>query len=583
MLGQEGDGRRGDHPAIRDHDHPADPKPGPQPGDQCAEGGFVRRVPRKDVPGQRPALAVQSVAVPAGAETVSIRDVPLKPWTGFARNWDWTYDALQRVVLSGIAGKVVLNTKPMSRREMALILAGIVRRIQNNQASDFRHRYDLQDTLLELMDEFSPELLALGVTGSGIRGEPSRFLEIKPLQFLQLRGGYTSNAPTDVENRNGERLEQGVNSRVASASWLEAGGFLAAYLHPEFLIGPDHESVRLVEGYVKGLAGPVELVVGREALWWGPGFHGSMLFSNNALGLDMIRLQTAHQITLPWVLRYLGPMKLVGFFGQFEEEREFPQAKLAGVRVNLSPFQWLEVGFSRAVMFGGKGRPKINFYEWPRVLVTGGRTENKYAGNNLSQVDVSVRLADVGKYFPVTRDAEIYLDVGVDDTCCGTSYIPLKPGAVAGLYLPNLFGSPDTTFRLEYSNTSSFNFTHGTWRDGYVRKGHVLSHFEGTAGEDLFLRVTQRLEKRLQVGFEMDFARRGRTWIGTEFLTKELHRHVGVDVSYRLSKNLTLDLASRFERVRNRDFIAGNNDINQVYTIEVTYAFDSLYGIDKKK
>jgi hypothetical protein len=516
-------------------------------------------------------LLLTSVA--AWAENISIRDVPLKPWTGFARSWDRTYDLFHKLVLSGITGPVVHNTKPMSRREMALILADILRRIRDNRVSEFEHRDDLEDVLHELLGEFSPELLALGVTGYGINGKPPKGLELRPIQFLQLRGGYTSNAPTDLENSNGERLEQGVNVRVASASWLEAGGFLAAYLHPEFLIGPDHESVQLVEGYVKGRAGPVELVVGREALWWGPGFHGSMLLSNNALGLDMIRLQTAHQITLPWVLRYLGPMKLVGFFGQFEEEREFPQAKLAGVRVNLSPFQWLEVGFSRAVMFGGRGRPKINFYEWPRVLVTGGRTENKYAGNNLSQVDVSVRLADVGEYFPVTRDAEIYLDVGVDDTCCGTSYIPLKPGAVAGLYLPNLFGSPDTTFRLEYSNTSSFNFTHSTWRDGFVRKQHVVSHFEGTAGEDLFFRLTQRLDQRLEVGIELDLARRGQTEAGTAFATKELHRHVGVDLSYRHSKNLTLNLGTRFEWVRNRNFVAGNNDINQVYTIGVTYAF----------
>jgi hypothetical protein len=85
------------------------------------------------------------------------------------------------------------------------------------------------------------------------------------------------------------------------------------------------------------------------------------------------------------------------------------------------------------------------------------------------------------------------------------------------------------------------------------------------------------------VGVEVDLARRGRTAQGTAFLTKELHRHVGMDISYRHSKNLTLTLATRLERVRNRDFIAGNNDFNQLYTFEVTYAFDSPYGIDKKK
>lgn len=524
---------------------------------------------------------------PACAENISIRDVPLKPWTGFARSWDWTYDALHRVVLSGIAGKVVLNTKPMSRREMALILADIIQRIQESQVTAFDHRTDLQPILLALIEEFSPELLALGIDAYGIRGAAPRFLEVKPLQHLQIRGGFTTNAPTDLENSNGERLEQGLNLRFAGSSWAEAGGMLAAYLHPEFLVGSDHESGRLVEGYLKGRLGFAELLAGREPLWWGPGFHGSMLFSNNALGLDMVRLQTANQITLPWLFKYLGPLKFAAFFGQFEEEREFPNAKLTGVRVDLAPFPWLELGLARAVMFDGKGRPKINFYEWPGVHFYGNRlgTEgSKFAGNNLWQVDLTFRLGDVGRYVPITRDAEFYLDIAVDDTCCGTFYIPFKPGATAGIYLPNLFLSPDTSFRMEYSNTSSFNFTHSTWRDGLTRKGHVVSHFEGTAGADFFVRLTQRLDKRLDVGIELDLAQRGTTRSGFGFSSsRELHRHIGVDVSYRHSKNFTLNLGTRLEWVRNRDFVAGDSDVNLVHMFEATYAFDSAYGVDKKK
>jgi hypothetical protein len=524
------------------------------------------------------------LSIPASAQNVSIRDVPLTPWTGFARHWDWTYDAMHRLVLSGIAGPVVLNTKPMSRREMALILADVVRRIQENSVTQFDHRRDLNDLLLELMEEFSPELLALGVDAYGIRGERPRFLEVKPVEFLQLRAGYTSNAPTDLENGNGERLEQGVNGRVAGTAWLEAGGHLAAYLSPEFLIGPGYESGRLVEGYVKGRVGSFELLVGRESLWWGPGFHGSMLLSNNALGMDMIRLQTAEQVTLPWVLRYLGPMKLAVLFGQFEKEREFPRTKLSAFRLGLAPASWLELGLGRTFMFGGDGRPEPEWYQFPLTLfISKDDLTSRYSGNNLFQFDVSVRLADIGKYVPLSRDAEIYLDYGWDDTCCETAVIPLKPGAIVGLYLPNLFLSPDTTFRVEYSNTSSFNFTHGTYTDGYIRKGHVLSHFEGTAGEDLFFRLTQRLDKRLMVGMELDLARRGRTQAGLEFATKELHRHFGVDVSYRHSKNLTLNAAFRLEWVDNRDFVPGNDDVNQVYTVSITYAFEQAYGAGKRE
>ena len=521
------------------------------------------------------------------AQNISIRDVPLKPWTGFARSWDWTYDALHKLVISGIAGKVVLNTKPMSRREMAWILADIIGRIQENRVSEFDHRTDLQDILLDLMEEFSPELRALGVTGYGIRGEPPRTIEFKPIEFLQFRGGLTSKSATDLENSSGERLDRGMSGRMTSSSWLEAGGVFAAYAQPEYLIGEKTNRGQLTEGYVKARGGPVELILGREPLWWGPGFHGSMLFSNNALGLDMIRLRTANQITLPWVFEDLfGPIKFELFFGQLEEERtDFPRSKVTGMRVDMAPFPWLEVGLGREITFDGHGRKEVHFWEYPRVLVQSnrpGREATKYAGDNRWQADVSLRLADVGKYVPLTRDAELYLDFGWDDTCCGTFYTPLKPGAIVGLYLPNLFLSPDTAFRVEYSNSSSFQFTHGVWQDGFNRKGHVIPHFEGTAGEDLFFRLTHQLDKKLEVGIDLDLARRGRTQKGFEFSTKELHRYFGVDVSYKYSPAMSLNFETRLEWVNNRDFVQGKRDINQVYTAAVTYAFDPNLGTGRR-
>jgi hypothetical protein len=524
-------------------------------------------------------LLLLLVPMAAGAATVPIRDVPLYPWTGFAPQGDEAYDALHALVLSGIAGPVILNTKPMSRREMATIVAQVVRRIQANQVGDFQDRGDLQDLLLALMHEFAPELRALGVTGYGITGEAPRFLELKPLQYLQVRGAYTTNAPTLLPNQAGAHLDQGLNGAVTTASWAELGGVLAAYLQPEYVLGRATNQGRLVEGYAKGRLGPLELVVGREALWWGPAYHGSMLLSNNALPLDLVRLQTAEQVTLPWLFRYLGPLKAAWVVGQFGTDRDYPRTKLQAIRLDLAPAPWLEVGLARAIMFDGDGRPKPSVWQWPALpFYTSDNNASKFAGNTLTQADLTLRLADVGTYVPLTRDAELYVDVGVDDTCCETAFIPLRPGVTAGLFLPNLFRDPDTTFRLEYSNTSAFNFTHAVYVDGFVRKGQLLSHFEGPRGEDFFVRLTHRLDPRLQVGLEVDMARRGQVRFGTQSATKELFRYVGVDLAYRHSANLTLAFGSRVEWVHNRDFQAGNTDLNQVYLLQVTYAFDTGFG-----
>jgi membrane-associated phospholipid phosphatase len=522
------------------------------------------------------------------AQNLSIRDVPLKPWTGLAGNWDWTYDALQKLVLSGLAGRVVMNTKPMSRREMAIILADMVRRIQNNQVSGFDDRSDLQDTLLDLMDEFSPELQALGVTGFGIKGEVPRTVEIKPLEYLQFRGGFTGKSATNIENSNGERLDKGANGRVTSSSWFEAGGIVAGYLQPEYQIGEDTNRGEVIEGYLKARGGPVELIAGRESLWWGPGYHGSMLISNNALAMDMIRLRTANQVTLPWVFAdLLGPLKAELFFGGLEKERTaFPNSKVTGLRIDLAPVPWLEVGVARTIVFDGGGdRPYLPWYKYPLVWGHGNKTGTEgdaTAGDSRFQFDGSIRLANVGKYFPISRDAELYFDMGWDDTCCGTFYIPIFPGGIVGVYLPNLFMSPDTTFRFEFTNTTRIQFTHSVWQDGYERKGQVISDFVGTNGQDFFFRLTQRLSSEIDVGIEFDLSRIGQVESGQAFATKELKRYFGVDVSYKYSPALSLNVAARLEWVTNRDFVQGQKDINPVYMAAVTYAFDPTIGAGKR-
>ncbi len=523
-------------------------------------------------------------ARPSAAQNLSIRDVPLTPWTGFARNWDWTYDALHALVVSGLAGRVVVNTKPLSRREMAIVLADILRRIRHNQVSGFAHRTDLQDIILDLMDEFAPELSALGVTGYGIKADVPRVLEAKPLEHLQVRGGFAGASATSLENRNGERLGRGLDGRVTGSSWLELGGWLAGYIQPEYQIDDEANRAQLVEGYLKARAGPVELVAGRESLWWGPGFHGSMLASSNALAMDMLRLRTANQVTLPWVFAdLLGPMKLELFFGALEEERTaFPNTKVTGVRIDFSPAPWLEIGAGRSIVFdGGGSRPDLPWYRYPFVYVHGNRpgTEGEpSAGDNRWQVDAAIRLADIGKVVPISRDAELYFDVGWDDTCCGTFYVPIYPGGIVGLYLPNLFMSPDTTFRVEYAKTTRFQFTHSVWADGFERKGQVVSHFIGTKGEDLFVRLTHRLDPRIELGVELDLARIGRTAGGLAFATKEVMRSVGADVSYTHSPALSLHFASRLEWVDNRDFVPGQRDVNYVQTVAVTYTFGPTIG-----
>jgi hypothetical protein len=92
--------------------------------------------------------------------------------------------------------------------------------------------------------------------------------------------------------------------------------------------------------------------------WWGPGWDGSLILSNNARPIPSItfgRNQT-RAFESKW-LRWIGPWDLDVIWGQLEKDRAVPNARLFGMRMNFRPTRGLEIGLSRTAQWCGEGRP----------------------------------------------------------------------------------------------------------------------------------------------------------------------------------------------------------------------------------
>ena len=113
-------------------------------------------------------------------------NVPLKNWGGFSVNRSWVYDALEKIVLAGLADQVLLNTKPLSRVEVARIVAQAVRRIQWDQSGDYNHRGNLEDLLYQLVREFGSELSEMGVKTPLNRQPVPGFFHLRPIKHALL-------------------------------------------------------------------------------------------------------------------------------------------------------------------------------------------------------------------------------------------------------------------------------------------------------------------------------------------------------------------------------------------------------------
>jgi len=178
-------------------------------------------------------------------------DVPLRNWSGFAIHWYWTYDAIKKLVLAGLSERAVLNTKPMTRLEMARIVAQAIAKITGDEGGQYADRQDLEDTLYRLLEEFQPELAGLGVEAAIQQGKPPGFFQIKPLNKLQVRAAY-SKENYDLENNQGDSFESGFNGRLATFSRGQIGDFFSATLSPELRMNEKGSvNARVLEGFAK--------------------------------------------------------------------------------------------------------------------------------------------------------------------------------------------------------------------------------------------------------------------------------------------------------------------------------------------
>ncbi len=114
-----------------------------------------------------------------------------------------------------------------------------------------------------------------------------------------------------------------------------------------------------LDGSLIGLAlGNWSLSVNTLDRWWGPGWDGSLILSNNARPMPAVAVDRifTNPFDSRW-LRWLGPWDLSVAMGQLEADRAVPNALWFGMRFNFRPLPSLEIGLSRAAQWCGDDRP----------------------------------------------------------------------------------------------------------------------------------------------------------------------------------------------------------------------------------
>jgi len=241
--------------------------------------------------------------------------------------------------------------------------------------------------------------------------------------------------------------------------------------------GDDTFESQLYGSYIAGVMGEWVLGVGAIDRWWGAGNQSSLILTNNARPVPglFFRTKQSQQFETP-LLSWLGDWHFVSFIGQLEGSRVIPEAKLTGMRFTFQPFDDLEIGLSRAMMWGGDGRKENLSAFWKSLTSQGENEIGSDSGNQLAGYDLRYRLLNKAE-FGFSAYAQL---IGEDEA----GYLPAKFMAQFGLEsnIALASGNNLNSF-IEYTNTTAgalgsaqpnVAYGHSQYQTGYRHRGRSL-------------------------------------------------------------------------------------------------------------
>ncbi|WP_315971921.1 capsule assembly Wzi family protein [Marinobacter sp. F3R11] len=331
-----------------------------------------------------------------------------------------------------------------------------------------------------------------GLSDAGSRPDSATGLARQYLEFeLGQQASPGFRAELEVSGTSEVVMVQGFDrSEMAEASaevdvqWQ--GQNWAFGLSPSYAYNADDdENVRFDGSYLAATTGNWVFGAGAIDRWWGPGWQSSLILSSNARPMPSVWLnrKDASAPASRW-LSWIGPWQLTVLAGQYEKERKVPEAKLIGMRLNLRPLDGLELGFSRAIMLGGQGRPEGASTIWNALIgKDNGQLEEDDPGNQLASIDARYGLALGGQSMGLYGQM-----MGEDEA----GAFPARKSWLLGADWTSQLFSGEQQWFVEYVNTLADDFLgdampnitydHSRYTSGYRYYGRTMgASFSGDA------------------------------------------------------------------------------------------------------
>ncbi len=449
----------------------------------------------------------------------------------------WIYPALERLAALGYVNTAYVGLRPWTRLECARL----VDEAAENMPPDGFESGVAQGIYQALSAEFMLETERRGGAANlGVSLE-SIYTRMTSISGPPLNDGY--HFGQTIINDYGRPYGEGFNNITGISAHVVAGPW-SFYVRGEYqhappvpayalatqqaianadLTVPVSNAVgtisrfHLVDASVGLTLNNVQLSFGKQSLWLGPGQSGSLLLSNNADSIMMMKIESVSPFKIPLVSTLLGPMRAEYFLGQlggaqFELNGSTllgpgnisPQPSLSGYKASFKPTPNLEFGMGVTAQFAGPGLP----FTWRNYLrtfyvhnQTGPSASGANPGKRISSLDFSYRVPGIRRWLTVYGDTLVVDEISP----IGSTRATVNPG----VYMPQIPKLPRLEFRAEGLNEpTTHEFAPGfvyyglrRYRSGYTNEGNLMGNWIGRAGHGGQAWMTYTFSPRNQVQF----------------------------------------------------------------------------------
>ncbi len=453
------------------------------------------------------------------------------------------YDILNRLEAEGIIKSALLSTKPLSRKE-------VVRLIHEAEKNSEDKSQFIRSLVQILKDEFKGDI------------DDTRY--VKPLDRVSFTYINVDSQPSELSyNNDGDDYDDGSNFRLETISRAELGWF-SLFVNPELRYSDSDMDTLMNKVYGVFDVWGWELEIGTDSQWWGPGYGGSILLSNNPEPLPMIKITNTRPTILPWIFKYLGLFKFTCFMTRLEKDRVVPEPYLWGMRADFKPSPYIEIGLQRTALLGGEGRPS-GFLTWWDSFTGKDENDSNGAGDQRAGCDIKLTLPFE------SQPLQVYLDGAGEDQA---GLLPSNWAFLYGVYFPRLLDFERIGFRAEYTNTHISGkpnvwYNHHIYRSGYTNEGRIIGHHMGTDSEDMLIELSYLIPERngkLSIAYD-------RKEHNLSDDVREEKQELFMNADLDLTEILRINASYGYGKIKNIGTVSGNDENINTFVLQLNYDF----------